>query len=120
MTLHETDCYSAIGGVIIKLGYGKNIYQEHGKELIEMNMKRMQMINTTFAKFWLVDIFPIFRHIPAWFPGAGFRRLGLEATRLGKINRYWAFGMVEDAVVGCLSFVYHVTLMSFLEGWVCR
>ncbi|KIM24678.1 hypothetical protein M408DRAFT_26799 [Serendipita vermifera MAFF 305830] len=88
----------AVGAVIIKLGYGDKIYQEHGKELIDLNVRRMKLINTTFAKFWMVDIFPSLRHIPAWFPGAGFRRLGQEATLLGKKARYWAFGMAEQAM----------------------
>ncbi|KAJ7625703.1 cytochrome P450 [Roridomyces roridus] len=37
---------------------------------------------------WLVDIFPILKYLPSWFPGAGFKRKALEW-------RGWARGMMD-------------------------
>ena len=96
--------HSTVGAIIIKLGYGEQIYKDHGKELVELNVKRMRMITTVFAKLWLVDIWPQLKHIPVWFPGAKFRRIGQEGTILGKKVRYWAFGMAEKAVVRIFTY----------------
>jgi hypothetical protein len=45
----------------------------------------------------------IVQYIPAWFPGATFRRIGLEATRLTSKVRFWAFELVENDVVRAIS-----------------
>ena len=34
------------------------------------------------GNFWLVDVLPILRYIPAWVPGAGFQRVAREGREL--------------------------------------
>lgn len=60
------------------------------------------------AEAFLTCEYSLVRHIPAWFPGAYFRRLGQEATALGIRARFWAFGMVEESMVN-LHFTHFIT-----------
>jgi hypothetical protein len=48
---------------------------------------------------WLLLIDTIVQYIPAWFPGATFRRVGLETERLMKRIRFEPFKKVESDLV---------------------
>jgi hypothetical protein len=39
------------------------------------------------------------QYIPVWFPGATFRRIGIEGTRLGNKVRFEGFNFVERDLV---------------------
>jgi hypothetical protein len=41
----------------------------------------------------------IVQYIPAWFPGATFRRIGIEGTHLGKKVRFDGLNFVEQDMV---------------------
>ncbi|CAG8652712.1 10799_t:CDS:2, partial [Acaulospora colombiana] len=76
-----------IGAIIVKFGYGEKIYQEHGEEMVELNKERSRQINLVLPKVWL--------YIPSWFPGANFRRVGIEGTKTGtKVN-----GVADDSII---------------------
>ena len=40
------------------------------------------------GNFWLVDTFSILKHIPAWFPGAGFQRVARSGRELVDSMRF--------------------------------
>ncbi|PVF96183.1 cytochrome P450 [Serendipita vermifera] len=85
----------SVGSFIVRSSYGEKIYKEHGDELVATNKRRSEITTWVRGRFWMVDIFPFLRFIPAWFPGAKFRRIGLEGERLMKKIRYDAFNLVE-------------------------
>jgi len=88
----------AVGAIVTKLGYGDNVYQAHGEELVRVNRQRIELITWAFTKFWMVDVFPLLRFIPSWFPGANFRKIGETGTRQAKQIRFWPYEMVHNAV----------------------
>lgn len=48
---------------------------------------------------YLVDAFPFMKHIPAWFPGAGWKR---KANHWRNVNRYVArkpFDLIKNQMV---------------------
>ncbi|KAH7097930.1 cytochrome P450 [Auriculariales sp. MPI-PUGE-AT-0066] len=51
--------------IILKLGHDP---------LIELNEAAMRCFCEATNPSWIVNIFPIFRHMPQWFPGGGFHR----------------------------------------------
>ncbi|OCH88003.1 cytochrome P450 [Obba rivulosa] len=63
-----------MGATIIRVIYGVK-----DDELITMNQRVMKVVTQTLnpGSFW-VDIMPFLKHIPAWFPGAGFQRKARE------------------------------------------
>lgn len=87
-----------IGALLTTIAYGDKVYQDHGKDLVSINTEAMNLLTAVFTQLWLVDVIPLARFIPAWFPGASFKVLGLRGKYLSTMIRYWAYGMVEDAV----------------------
>ncbi|KAI0718511.1 CyP450 monooxygenase [Cerioporus squamosus] len=63
-----------IGAMIIRVAYGLEVVGENDK-YIKIAEDAMDCFNIVFQPGrYLVQTFPSLRHIPAWFPGAGFRR----------------------------------------------
>ncbi|KAL4865823.1 hypothetical protein BDV12DRAFT_173973 [Aspergillus spectabilis] len=63
------------GAVILKITYGYSVDQDADDPLVDIADKAL--VNFSIAVrpgTWLVDLAPILRHIPSWFPGAGFQR----------------------------------------------
>ncbi|KAE8385720.1 cytochrome P450 [Aspergillus alliaceus] len=69
------------GAVILKVAYGYTI-QPHGPDpLVDLANEAMDLFCEAIAPGrWLVDTLPILKHVPSWFPGAGFKKTG-EAMR---------------------------------------
>ncbi len=60
----------------------------------------MQLTENIFPNSTLFFAFPsIFRHIPAWFPGAGFKRLALEARKVAYKMRDIPLAAVQKQMV---------------------
>ena len=48
---------------------------------------------------FLVESFPVMKHIPSWFPGAGWKRQGLNWRDNNREVRLNAFNIVKDQMV---------------------
>lgn len=49
---------SAVAAIIIRVGYGSQVYKEHGEELSKLNKDLAVCITSIFKQLWVVDIFP--------------------------------------------------------------
>jgi hypothetical protein len=49
---------------------------------------------------FLVNIFPSLRHVPSWFPGAGFQRFLARLARMSFETRYPPFEEAKKDFVG--------------------
>jgi hypothetical protein len=47
-----------MSAAVLKIAYGEKIYREHGKALIELNIKNMRHMAPIFATFYAVVVFP--------------------------------------------------------------
>ncbi|KAK0491993.1 cytochrome P450 [Armillaria luteobubalina] len=67
-----------IGAVMLRIIYGYEIQEENDLflELVERSAHYFSLASTP-GKF-LVNCVPIIRHIPDWFPGAGFKQIAKE------------------------------------------
>lgn len=65
---------------VYKIVYGIELedMNDENLQLAEMSMKGLAL-GLIPGAYW-VEYFPFLRHIPTWFPGAGFRRIA-EAYR---------------------------------------
>jgi hypothetical protein len=43
---------SSSGAIIIQIGYGQRVYEDHGKDLMEINKKRTDITNAAFVRLW--------------------------------------------------------------------
>ncbi|KZT28753.1 cytochrome P450 [Neolentinus lepideus HHB14362 ss-1] len=69
------------GGIILQITYGYEP-KDHGDPLIELISRAMEHLATmTVPGAFLVDVIPTLKYIPAWFPGAQFKRIASEAAQ---------------------------------------
>ncbi|KAF8225436.1 cytochrome P450 [Tricholoma matsutake] len=75
----------AAGAVILRISHGYDI-QETNDPFVELADKATEQFSLSTAPgSFLVDLVPALRHIPSWFPGAGFQ----------KVAESWASTLVE-------------------------
>ncbi|EJD43161.1 cytochrome P450 [Auricularia subglabra TFB-10046 SS5] len=68
------------GASILSAVYGMDDTQLKDDPWIRMGEDALQMANDAFVSgFRLVDIFPVLKYVPAWLPGAGFKRKAQHA-----------------------------------------
>ncbi|TFK48739.1 cytochrome P450 [Heliocybe sulcata] len=105
---------STAGAVILRLTYG---YQpkEHGDSLVDLIDRTMEQFSTlTSPNAFLVDVFPVLKYVPAWFPGARFKRIAPEWAKCSNDIQEVPLGYVKDQMAkgtAPLSFT-----SRFLEG----
>ncbi|KJA23111.1 hypothetical protein HYPSUDRAFT_602568 [Hypholoma sublateritium FD-334 SS-4] len=65
------------GSIISSVVYGYDIVSDDDP-LVELVESTEQAFTVAPLPKWLVNGFPFLRHIPSWFPGAGFKRYALS------------------------------------------
>lgn len=76
------------GANILSMVYGMEDTQLADDPWIALGDAALQMANDAFVSgFQVVDIFPILKYIPAWFPGAGFKRKARRAHAVSMRTR---------------------------------
>ena len=71
----------------------------------------VELVDTAVCQFgqgtepgaFLVDVFPILKHVPAWFPGAGWKRTGEIFKQTLHDMADVPFRFVQEQMVRCLS-----------------
>ena len=81
---------SAFTSTILKLTYGMNISEGNDSDYVRVS----ELVMAAFAEAghpgsFLVDLFPSMKFIPAWFPGAGWKR---KANYWRKLGEYFSRG----------------------------
>ncbi|KAF8642415.1 hypothetical protein AX16_009680 [Volvariella volvacea WC 439] len=75
--------------IILYLTYGHEVAQQSNYFVLLVDKAVAGLANAGIFGTYLVDYIPILKHIPAWFPGAGFKR---KAKEWRKASR----GMVDE------------------------
>ncbi|OOQ83920.1 O-methylsterigmatocystin oxidoreductase [Penicillium brasilianum] len=82
------------GAVILNIAYGYTIEPFHRDHLVHItNMALDHFAKAATPGAWMVDIIPALKYIPAWFPGAGFKRVAQSWREqlIGIADRPYAF-----------------------------
>ncbi|KAF8467547.1 cytochrome P450 [Russula ochroleuca] len=66
------------GQVIMGIAYGIDV-SPHDDPYISLAETALQAVELASTTGWTFDMFPFYKHLPWWFPGAGFKK---EAARL--------------------------------------
>ncbi|KAG9086184.1 hypothetical protein FRC07_013174, partial [Ceratobasidium sp. 392] len=69
-----------VGEFILRLAYGHRVTKKD--PLLSMVHEAMEYVGKGLSTYFLVNDFPILKHVPAWFPGAGFQRFGQAGKAL--------------------------------------
>ncbi|PPQ74972.1 hypothetical protein CVT24_010273 [Panaeolus cyanescens] len=76
--------HNLLATIIMKVMYGITISDDHNDPWMTTIFESLQTIGKAgIPGLYLVDHIPILKHIPSWFPGAGFKR---EAERGKKVT----------------------------------
>ena len=91
---------SAFTSTILKLTYGMNIPEDGDSDYVKVS----EIVMAAFAEAghpgsFLVDLFPCMRFIPAWFPGAGWRRKANYWRKLGEYFSHTPWDTVKEQLV---------------------
>lgn len=62
--------------------YGHDMQPKDDHLVLIAEEATAKLSNSIFPGAAAVNIFPVLRHLPAWFPGAGFKRYALETRKL--------------------------------------
>ncbi|KAG6886844.1 hypothetical protein C0992_002061, partial [Termitomyces sp. T32_za158] len=79
--LHDPDNYlrdirKYAGGLTLAVVYGYKVKSAEDKYLMMADECMMILANEIAfgSGIWLVDLFPVLKYLPGWFPGASFKR----------------------------------------------
>ncbi|KAK6977026.1 cytochrome P450, partial [Favolaschia claudopus] len=81
----ESAIRKSTGALILQLAYGYRIKENGSDPIVDLVDRGMRQFSDAMrpGKF-LVDVLPILKYIPSWFPGAGFQHLAKKYRRTCK------------------------------------
>jgi hypothetical protein len=101
---------SNAGAVILKITYGWTVISNDDPLVLFMEEALRIGAESVQPGRWLVEILPLLRFVPAWMPGAGFKR---QATwmreRMRNIEQF-PFNWTKEQIV---RYYYYIIFMSF-------
>ncbi|KAG5721459.1 O-methylsterigmatocystin oxidoreductase [Termitomyces sp. T112] len=107
------------GAIITRITYGYQV-KENGDPYVELADRVMsQFSDSATPGHYMVDILPQLRHVPAWFPGAGFKRKAKEwaDTLLRAVEQPFDFVKHEMATgIAPVSFVSNLLAHQDVDG----
>ncbi|CDO76234.1 hypothetical protein BN946_scf184644.g8 [Trametes cinnabarina] len=102
------------GTVALKIAYGYQNENNEFKALVQDTEEALHMFAiAALPGVFLVDTLPFLRHLPSWFPGAGFRKLGIRTQRLIKSMIDTPFDMVKRQVTVAALSTFLLCMMLF-------
>lgn len=81
-----------LGAMILEVTYGIQISSEKDPYIILSETTNVEISKAGVPGTYLVDLFPILKHIPSWLPGAKFKR---ELNKLSKRAREMVDGPIR-------------------------
>lgn len=82
MYAHQLISSSNAGGTILSITYGLNIRPKDDPFIESAEKASESLSKIPYPGAYLVDHFPILKHVPAWLPGAKFKRDAHEWRKL--------------------------------------
>lgn len=65
-----------VGAIVLKLGYGYTIEPHKRDPLVDLADRAMEEFSfSILPATWAVDFLPFLKYLPAWLPGAEFKRM---------------------------------------------
>ena len=98
----------------MKISYGIDVI-ESDDPYISLAENALDGLNEAAipGAFW-VDLFPILKYVPSWFPGAGFQRKAAHWRELNAIMVEKPFRYVKEQLVGDHSFLFFSRELTML------
>lgn len=96
---------SQAGAIILKMTYGYAIEPSSEEPLIQLIERMMDNVNFAAAPMtWAVDVFPILKHLPSWFPGTGFLETARQIREVNRMALNTPFSFVQRQIERSLTY----------------
>ncbi|TFK41805.1 cytochrome P450 [Crucibulum laeve] len=69
------------GAITLSIAYGIDLKHSNDPVLVLAEKAQSNMLSAAIPGKYLVDAFPILRHVPEWIPGAGFQKKAKEMKK---------------------------------------
>ena len=94
---------SAVGGMAILLAYGLDIKETDDPHVKRAETAMESILATTVSGTYLVDILPIVRYVPSWFPGAAFQKQAKAGRKIQEDFRHLPYEQTIRNIVRLVS-----------------
>ncbi|KAI1790108.1 cytochrome P450 [Ganoderma leucocontextum] len=101
----------SFASTIMRISYGIKVADENDQYVTAVEAGVATFNEAFVPGAFLVETFPILKHIPAWFPGAGFKRTAaawkdiahnMRDAPFEKTMEFWAKGTAEQSIATTL------------------
>ncbi|KAF9450386.1 cytochrome P450 [Macrolepiota fuliginosa MF-IS2] len=86
----------AFASTIIKVAYGITVEEENDPLVTNADISLKGIAEAGNPGSFLVDLFPIMKYVPDWFPGAGWKRKAARLRHFNKLLRNGPWDQVKD------------------------
>ncbi|KZT68558.1 cytochrome P450 [Daedalea quercina L-15889] len=87
-----------LAALVVEAVYGHQITSLEDKYINLMDRAMEGTVATGEAGATLIDILPFLKHVPAWMPGAAFKRAALHTRSLLQASNEVPYRMVKEAI----------------------
>ena len=103
---------SMVGGMAISITYGLDIKETDDPNVRLSERAVESVLDVTGSGTYIVDILPVLRHVPSWFPGAAFQK---QATAFRKIQEDFRRLPYEETIRNIVCLVFQNILQTILD-----
>jgi len=96
----ETSTFAA---TIMKVAYGIDVQESDDPYIMIAEEAVNGAKQAAVPGAFLVDLLPILKYVPSWFPGAGFQKKAAHWRKVNETMTEKPFRYVEEQLVGGLS-----------------
>ncbi|KAI8992762.1 cytochrome P450 [Trametes punicea] len=106
-----------LAAILVEVTYGKRV-NSLDDQLVRVAERGIESSNATGSPgSMLVDFFPILKHIPSWFPGAGFKRNAMVARECVEAWRNLGYDVFSaDFAAGTAAPCIFTSIMTEYDG----
>ncbi|RXW19792.1 hypothetical protein EST38_g6053 [Candolleomyces aberdarensis] len=90
--------HHALGGIIMNITYGFDAKSKEDPYIAESLKVSYAFKVSALPGAFLVDNIPLLKYVPAWFPGAGFKRFAKYYRNATYNSQYMPFNFAMDAM----------------------
>ncbi|KAJ7644765.1 cytochrome P450 oxidoreductase [Roridomyces roridus] len=87
-----------IGAILLRMSHGYTTRTDGNDPIVNLvEVASQDFYQATKPGAWFVDIFPWLKHVPAWMPGAGFKKTGAKfrKTNIDQTDKPYDFVVKE-------------------------
>ena len=95
---------SFFGATIMRLSYGFDDVETNVSLIHDAEILIKAFSEAALPGRYLVNNLPFLKYVPAWFPGAGWKRKSQEIAIVNKRTVYDSFESVKESLVGVIFF----------------